>query len=313
MLHSSSLLRHFGLQEPGRFESALAAMLRTEIADAAESGGWVAVVGAAGAGKTHLIGEVERALAGQCVFVRLMDLNDRTVRIASILGDLVLGLSDEAPKRSTSALSHQVVRLLGQAVVARRQRVCLVIDDAQRLHASTLTALKMLRERDFAGHRPLLSIILSGWPELAATIERRKDILYRTDIVRLTEAHSWMTLAERERYLEAVFGGAIDEEARLTIAARCRVPGEMDAFVLARMKEARAAGLGVVDARVVTADLAQSLQTLGVGLPELAREMGMSTTTAHRTVHGGEGSPHYDKARAAIQSIARSLTTNKAV
>lgn len=312
MTQSSSLLSHFGISETGHYDSSMAKMFRSELSDVAHSGGMAALVGAPGSGKTFMLREVEAALTGQVQFVKLLDLTDRHLRIASILSDLVVGLSSESPRRSTSSLSHQALRLLGETVVRQGRRVCLVIDDAQRLHPSTLTALKRLREQEFAGKAPLLSVILVGWPELADTIRRRKDILWRCELLLMTEREGWMTIPERTRFLRSVYGDAIDEETRLTIAMECQVPEEMNAFVIEKMREARRAGFDRLDVRTVAQSSVEIAEKLGITYSMIASEMGMSTTTAHRALHDGAQNPHYETARAAVRKIAAGLTQSKA-
>lgn len=277
-----------------------------EIQQAIETDGFVALVADYGAGKTHLMRRVKQLLEGQPVaVVQSVDLSDRTVTIASILRDVILALGEE-PKRSSSALSHQAVRLLGQAVKTQRRKVCLVVDDAHRLHGETLSALKRLRERDFAGIAPLLSVVLLGHPSLADTLARRNEIGWRCDVLPLDEDHGWMTPPERVRYLECVFGDRIEPKTRSRIAAQHRLPEQMNQFVRQALRDARRAGIDVLDERTVRPTLAEQKEALGTAasVRKVAREAGLPPTTVQEALTDGDRHAASPAVREAMDRIA---------
>lgn len=286
------------------FSSPTGDLYAHEIQKTIEGDGFTAIVADYGAGKTHLMRRVKQLLEGQNVTViQSVDLSDRTVTIGSILRDVILALGEE-PKRSSSALSHQAVRLLGQAVKVQRRKVCLVVDDAHRLHGETLSALKRLRERDFAGIAPLLSVVLLGHPSLADTLARRNEIGWRCDVLPLDEDHGWMTPAERVRYLETVFGAQIEPQTRSRIAAMHRLPEEMNQFVRQTLRDARRAGIDVLDERTVRPTLAEQKEALGVSLKAIATEAHVPKTTVHEAIQDGDTHPASPQVRAAMDKIA---------
>lgn len=293
------------------FSSPTGDLYAHEIQKTIEDVGFIAVTADYGAGKTHLMQRVKQLLEGQAVTViQSVDLSDRQVTIGSILRDVILALGEE-PKRSSSALSHQAVRLLGQAVKVQRRRVCLVVDDAHRLHGETLSALKRLRERDFAGVAPLLSVVLLGHPTLADTLSRRNEIGWRCDVLPLDEDHGWMTPAERVRYLEAVFGDQIEAQTRSRIAAAHRLPEAMNQFVRQTLRDARRAGVEVLDERTVRPTLAEQKASLGVSLKQIADESRIPKTTVHEAIQDGDGHPASPQVQAAIDKIAAATQTRQ--
>lgn len=290
------------------YASPLSDLYTAEVAQAVRDNGFIALVGEFGAGKTHLMRGVKADLdTAGVTFVESTDLTDRRLTVASLLADLVrqLATNGEAPMRSLAALSHQAIRLLGQRTAGGR-RVCLVVDDAHRLHPETLSALKRLRERDFAGRAPLLSVVLLGHTELADALARRNEVGWRCDVLPLTEEHGWMTQAERDRYLTDVFGALIEPPARARIAALCTLPEQMNQFVRDKQREARRLGQATIGDAVVHPTLAEMKQALGeeASYRKIARAAGLSEKTAHEAVHTGDRHPQSPVVRQAMQRIA---------
>lgn len=295
------------------YASPLGQLYTAEITQAVETNGFVALVGEFGAGKTHLMRQVKADLDGQPVtFVESTDLTDRRLTVASLLADLVrqLAQAGETPMRSLAALSHQAIRMLGQRTAGGR-RVCLVVDDAHRLHHETLSALKRLRERDFAGRAPLLSVVLLGHTELQEALNNRNEVGWRCDVLPLTEQEGWMTLSERTRYLETVFGDLIESAARTRIATCCELPEQMNQFVREKQREARRLGLATIGDDVVQPSLAEMKDSLQATLGERAASLrsisavaGVSVKTVHEAVHADGPHRHSDVVRDAMQKIA---------
>jgi type II secretory pathway predicted ATPase ExeA len=291
-----------------RFSSPLSELYAAELRQAVQDNGFTALVGEFGAGKTHLMRGVKAAFEGQSVvFVESSDLTDRRLTVASLLADVVRQLTTkgETPMRSLAALSHQAVRILGQATGGGR-RVCLVVDDAHRLHPETLSALKRLRERDFAGRSPLLSVVLLGHTELADALAARNEVGWRCDVLSLTEEHGWMTAPERVRFLEATYGDGITADARTRIAALCTLPEQMVQMVREKGREARRLGLDRINGDVVRPSLAELKDAIGgdASIRKIAAEAGVSPKVVHEAVHAGETNPHSEPVRAAMERIA---------
>ena len=125
----------------------------------------VSIIGRRGSGKTVA---VRAALGDDVQLVEPLRLTRNKLHMGDIESALVRDLSDESPRRSGEARSHQVRRILGTA--AQRGPVVLVIDDAHVLHHQTLRALKRLRELKWLGRSPLLGIVLIGQQDKTAAI-----------------------------------------------------------------------------------------------------------------------------------------------
>ena len=148
------------------------------------------VVGPRGAGKTTGLRYALHAHDVQ--LVEPLRLARDKLHIGDIEQAIVRDLSDETPRRTGEARSHQVRRILGTA--SRERPVVLLIDDAHVLHHSTVRAIKRLRELQFGKRSPLLGVLLVGQQDCTrriAEIALRADAL---EMVGLTEADACAAL-----------------------------------------------------------------------------------------------------------------------
>jgi type II secretory pathway predicted ATPase ExeA len=141
----------------------------------AKFGGFGAVIGESGAGKTtlrlDLIDRINREHAPIIIIepsARRMEDTDKkgkTLKSGDIEDAIIYTLAPlETPKRSPEAKSRQLERLL---IDSRRSGAshCLIIEEAHGLPVPTLKHLKRFHEiRD--GFKKLLSVVLIGQPEL---------------------------------------------------------------------------------------------------------------------------------------------------
>ncbi len=144
---------------------------------AVEAQAFVSILGPAGSGKTRA---VRQALTQDGVrVVEPIRLGRERMHIGDIETALVRDLSDERPRRSGEARSHQVRRILGAA--SRERPVVLTLDDGHLVHGQTLRALKRLRELTWLGRAPLLGVVLIGQMDRLAGIREldlRSDRLW---------------------------------------------------------------------------------------------------------------------------------------
>jgi len=147
---------------------------------AVESHAMVSIVGERGIGKSEAINAALDKLGVRRVTVNRAQKEKTT--IADIEKAIILDLSDESPKRGAETCSRQVRRIMGEA--SRKQRVVLVIEEAQRLHSSTLRSLKTLREIEWMGEKELFTIIMVAQsdPMNRAGVS---EVRLRTDMVRM--------------------------------------------------------------------------------------------------------------------------------
>lgn len=181
-------MRHIHRQQVGLPADPWAALGHQPTADAArvalavraavEARAFVGLLGPRGAGKTRALRAALAAHDGVRV-VEPLRLTRERLHMGDIETALVRDLSDEPPRRSGEARSHQVRRVLGAA--SRSARVVLVIDDAHCLHGQTVRALKRLRELAWMGRAPLLGVVLVGQRDAAARVPEvglRADALW---------------------------------------------------------------------------------------------------------------------------------------
>lgn len=283
-----TILRHFGLDRGlGRYRGDQHDRRLRDLRDAVEAREMTAVIGPFGTGKTELIELVQREMpAAEFVWVNAPD--KERLRVGHVMSAIVEQVSGETPRRSAQALASQLARTLGERVQPPhfRRQVVAVIDNAHRLTAQTLMAIKDLRELRYNGHRPLFSVVLIGHPKLLNTLERYGEVFYRCDVLELSPEAGWMDKSERTAYLEAKFGPAIEPVARVRIAALARTPLTIDRLVSQMMGDAYAAGFEVVDERVIRLDPKQRAEALGVSYQELAEAAGVGKTTVSDAMSG---------------------------
>lgn len=307
----NDLLRHFGLQQTGEHTSPVLEMFETELRESILAREMMAVIAPPGAGKTHLLSRVKRSLEGTDQapsWVHVRDMTPRRTRLQNVLNAIVRDLSDnESLRHDLENRSRQVDRLLGTQMAAGHP-ACVVIEDAHRLHPDSLSALKLLREAEFNGVAPTHSVVLLGWPSLRRLLSRHDEIRWRTDQLVMSEKEGYMRPPERADYLENVFGPALSDEVRRTIAQQCQVPAEMNARVKDAMREARNLGYDVVDDRTVSPRMHEMKEAMGLSQKEIGQEADLSKSTVHRVLKDekkGRENKHTDDVQKAIDRIKR--------
>ena len=156
--------------------------VREALFQTARHGGFLAVIGESGAGKTtlrrDLIERVNRENAPVIViepYIIAMEDND------------VKGKTLKSIKRSQDARFRQLHRVLKDSSQAGFSHV-LVIEEAHSLPIPTLKHLKRFFELE-SGFKKLLSIVLIGQPELADKLSERnmevREVVQRCEVVEL--------------------------------------------------------------------------------------------------------------------------------
>jgi type II secretory pathway predicted ATPase ExeA len=169
--------------------------IREAMYQTAKNGGFIAVVGESGAGKTTLRHDlIDRVMkeGGQVLFIqpRVIDKTRLTARIVceAILGDLAP--SEVAPV-SLERLARKVEKILTESYHLGNRHV-LLIEEAQDLEPRALKHLKRFYELQ-AGYAKLLSIILVGQPELKNLLDERQHFELR-EVIRRCEIAELMPL-----------------------------------------------------------------------------------------------------------------------
>lgn len=143
--------------------------IRQEMLQAAKFGGFIAVIGESGAGKTTLKRDLMQALhddEDDVIIVQPQSIDKTKLNTAhlydAIIDDVSKGV--EKPKRSMEYKARQAQSLLANSAKTGI-RHCMIIDEAHNLTVPMLKNLKCIWEID-DGITKLMSIVLIAQPEL---------------------------------------------------------------------------------------------------------------------------------------------------
>lgn len=199
----------------------------------ARLGGFLAVVGESGAGKTVLRRDFLDRIAQskepiRVIFPRTFDKGRLTASAicTAIVDDLHPG---QPMKASLEANARMVEKLLTESSRAGNTH-CLVIEEAHDLNTSTLKYLKRFWELE-DGFRKLLSIILIGQPELRQRLDERinweaREVIRRCEIAELLplDRHLEEYLALKLKRVGSEPAEVVDPSAYEAIRARLTRP-----------------------------------------------------------------------------------------
>ncbi|PKL96805.1 MAG: transposase [Gammaproteobacteria bacterium HGW-Gammaproteobacteria-8] len=211
--------------------------VREAMYQTARHGGFIAVVGESGAGKTTLREELidrlqrdDQAVIVIQPYVLAMEASDskgKTLKAQHIAEAIMACVAPHAAIRiSAEARFRQLHQSLKDSARAGHSHV-LIIEEAHSLPLVTLKHLKRFRElKD--GLRPLLSVILVGQPELGIKLSEHnpevREVVQRIELISLPALDNDIESYLKHRFarinvaLDAVIGkGAIDAlRAKLT-------------------------------------------------------------------------------------------------
>lgn len=188
---------------------------RRIITMAVNSHAMISIVGERGCGKSEVVKACLRKMKGiQEVWAIREDQENLTIK--DIKAALIITLSGETVKRGAIVSSMQLRRIIGEA--SSKQQVVLIVEEAQRLHPSTLRSLKTLREIEWAGEKELFTILLVSQSD-PMNRPGVSEVQLRSDMVRM----NGITPAEAAYYITEVLGthfepAAIEALAELTQA-----------------------------------------------------------------------------------------------
>jgi len=156
--------------------------------DAARHGGFLAVIGEVGSGKSVMRRKVVEQLRrdGDTLVIYPQMIDKTRLTASSICDAIVLDVSSEKCKSKLEDKTRQVQRLLLDRAKSG-YRACLIIEEAHDLHNHTLKYLKRFYELE-DGYRKLLGIILIGQTELKHRFEEGQNVDMREVIRRVQVA-----------------------------------------------------------------------------------------------------------------------------
>jgi|AntDeeMinimDraft_4_1070355.scaffolds.fasta_scaffold00941_9 type II secretory pathway predicted ATPase ExeA len=177
--------------------------IREHMFSTAKHGGFLAIIGESGAGKSvlrrDLIDRIQREEHPITpIFPRTIDKERLTA--SAVCDAIIEDISQERPKRSLEAKARQIEKLLTGSSRGGNSHV-LIIEEAHDLTIPTLKYLKRFWELE-DGFSRLISIILIGQPELRGTLDERRNWQAREVIRRIEIAD----LAPLDAHLEGYLG-----------------------------------------------------------------------------------------------------------
>jgi type II secretory pathway predicted ATPase ExeA len=157
--------------------------------DAARHGGFLAVIGEVGSGKSVMRKKVVEQLRrdGDVLIIFPQIIDKTRVNAGSICDAIVMDLSSDKPKIKLEQKTRQCQKLLFERSKQNYQS-CLMIEEAHDLNIQTLKYLKRFYEME-DGYKKLLGIILIGQTEL-------KDIFSEAQHVDMREVIRRVQIAE---------------------------------------------------------------------------------------------------------------------
>ncbi|MDD4355806.1 MAG: AAA family ATPase [Smithellaceae bacterium] len=156
--------------------------------DAAKHGGFLAVIGEVGSGKSVMRRKVVEQLKkdGDVIVIFPQMIDKTRVNAASICDAIIMDLSEVRPAMRLEQKTRQVHKLLLERA-KQGFRSVLIIEEAHDLHTNTLKYLKRFYELE-DGYRKLLGIILIGQTELKNLFNESMHIEMREVIRRIQTA-----------------------------------------------------------------------------------------------------------------------------
>lgn len=301
-----SIAKHFGISaNQDIYRGGAYKMFLNDMEEMVRSNEMIALTGEIGAGKTTLFHDLVRKLGNDVTMVYVRSLDKERMKIGSIVDAMIYDLSIENPRRFYEARSRQLQRIVGEVVVNQKRTVCVVIENAHRLHGNTILALKELREMSFAGYTKMFGIVLIGWPSLIAKIERLREIYLRMEFLEMNERNGWMNFDDRRDFLKHVYGEALPEVVRAQAAMSARMPLELCNIVDHKLTAAYYAGKAALDISDFEVPLAQMKEVVGVSLQDIADLTGRDRSTISRVLSGEYDKPALKQAvRQAIEKLA---------
>lgn len=173
--------------------------------DAAKHGGFLAVIGEVGSGKSVMRRKVVESLKRDgdtlIIFPQMIDKGRLTA--ASICDAIIMDVSSEKCRVRLEDKTRQVQRLLLDRAKSG-YKACLIVEEAHDLKVQTLKYLKRFYELE-DGYKKLLGIILIGQTELKHMFNEAQNVDMREVIRRVQVAEIRGLNGHLREYLEVKF------------------------------------------------------------------------------------------------------------
>ena len=182
--------------------------------DAARHGGFLAVIGEVGSGKSVMRRKVVEQLRkdGDTLVIYPQIIDKTRLNASSVCDAIIMDVSDQKPRIKLEQKTRQVQSLLLERS-KQGFRAVLIVEEAHDLHTSTLKYLKRFYELE-DGYRKLLGIILVGQVELKSLFNETTHVEMREVIRRIQVAEIRGLNGHIANYLELKFkrvGAKVDD------------------------------------------------------------------------------------------------------
>lgn len=172
---------------------------------AVDSNAMFSVIAPWGAGKTTAVDMITKDM--DIHLISMLSAAKEKLAIHDIEIAIIKNLFHGEPvSRSREVRAHQVRRILGEA--GKEKPVILLIEEAHCLHHQTIRSLKRIREYEWLGRRPLLSVILIGQYDKLKS-GNLEEVRLRTDTYRL----KGLAPSEASKYINETVGDHFETEA----------------------------------------------------------------------------------------------------
>ncbi|MGY0399463.1 MAG: AAA family ATPase [Ostreibacterium sp.] len=244
--------------------------IRASMLSTAKHGGFMAIVGESGAGKTTLKRDLIEGINqnGDRVIIIQPQTIDKTRLATAHLCDAIIedvSQGTENPKRSMEAKARQIQRILTDSSRAGNKH-CLIIDEAHDLTIPVLKYLKRFWELE-DGMKRLLAIVLIGQPELKVKLNERnadvREVARRCEQVELQPLNSYVGeyLKHKLQRVGMQFNAVFSDDAMGGLTARLtQINGESTISLLYPLIVNNA----VISAMNAAAEIGQNIITADV-------------------------------------------------
>ena len=173
--------------------------------DASRHGGFLAVIGEVGSGKSVMRRKVVEQLKrdGDTLVIYPQIIDKTRLTAASICDAIIQDVSNERCKAKLEDKTRQVQRLLLDRAKSG-YRACLIVEEAHDLNVNTLKYLKRFYELE-DGYKKLLGIILIGQTELKHMFNESQNVDMREVIRRVQVAEIRGLNGHLKEYLAVKF------------------------------------------------------------------------------------------------------------
>ena len=274
---------------------------------AVESSAMFSVIAPWGAGKTTAIEMATKDIDAH--MLRIISADKERIGIHDIERMIVKQLFPSEPiARSREVRAHQVRRIMGEA--AKEKPLILILEESHCMHTNTLRALKRIREYEWMGKKPLLSVILIGQYDKLKN-GNLEEVRLRTDTYRL----KGLAPSEASRYINETVGDHFEEEAVKAISELPVAKNflELQEALIALMDAALRNGskkVSVLDVfSIYSGGIKQLMEKYDIKLSQLVEATGQDKTSLSLVINNKPHTLSADNEAKVKESISAALKT----